>query len=134
MVNEYPVYRLVELPERLEDAESLAERGVEKGKEVYFKSAYARLENCWCDAVEADRMLSQQYSNNKEDFSDDPILNYSINLDELTEESSRATIGLALPRYFELLKETEEEIERLAKNTGLNPEKYLSSKVLPKES
>ena len=136
MVEDDPIYRLLDIPERLEAAESIADTGQIKGDVVWFESAFKVLEDGWADLLKADKRLSDDYSLNLTEEVEPAEITYSANLDRLDQESHPAAIGLALPKYFEMLKETESYLIEKFEDIDAEPtvNQYSSGGMLPKES
>lgn len=140
MPHENPIYRLLELPDNLQTAEAVADIGLKKQDSRYFESAFATLESSQTDVLKAEKKLDRSYNLNlsREDIEpiDNSAILYRVKLDKLDEHSSPATIGMALPWYLEMVKETREYI--LNKFEELNVEKtpgqYSNSSAPPKES
>lgn len=124
MDSEEPITDLVEIPHLLNEAERVANRGVRKNDERYFKSAYSILEGCCNRLNSAEEVLDNQYRNSVGDLDEDPIEHYTVDLDRLDEDSHPATVALAFPRYFELVKETQEELDSLAERQELGFDNY----------
>lgn len=111
MVHEDPVYRLLDIPERLEKAERRVERGCEEEKSVYVETGYKIMENVWADIIKAEEKANAQYRASLNDGDYLPEIEYSVNISELDETFSPSTISLAIPELYSMIQETEENIE-----------------------